>query len=422
MFRKSKIKDNPTYAELNRELKTAKAIYRLIKFLESIGIKNRKLSEAFAGISELADESQRLSNVPDKFNKHYSKRGWVAFESINAELMEKAVEAAERGRTEEGEALLIEYFSDKDHLTSLLWMMSGIPAFRLRRDLTEKALSDFIEGRYHASIPVVLLVLDGLVNDVEPTGFFAKQTDVTAWDSIAGHSTGLKTLTKLMQRTRKKTITDEIDIPYRHGIMHGRDLGYANKIVATKTWAALFAIGDWVRAKAEAPKKRLRKSEKRSWSDLFNTIRETEELERKLEEWKPREIIIGKDIPKTGTPLDFDNRSPEAMVAMLFDYWGKRNYGGMASLEIYFKNTNINERAGEIRVGFRNKELTGFEITNIEDKAPGITEIQVIIGFTQEGVFQEVEKAVRLVYQDAEGNPKPRGDPLGSWKVILFFL
>lgn len=37
----------------------------------------------------------------------------------------------------------------------------------------------------------------------------------------------------------------QIDMPYRHGIMHGMDLGYDNKIVAAKTWATLFSLRDW---------------------------------------------------------------------------------------------------------------------------------------------------------------------------------
>ena len=40
------------------------------------------------------------------------------------------------------------------------------------------------------------------------------------------------------------TRAEEIQIPYRHGIVHGMDLGYNNKYVAAKCWVAALPR-DW---------------------------------------------------------------------------------------------------------------------------------------------------------------------------------
>ena len=76
-------------------------------------------------------------------------------------------------------------------------------------------------------------------------GFFAEEVDLQAWDSIAAYSKGLNVLVSIFQKGRKTTRIKPIFLPYRHGIIHGMDLGYDNKVVAAKTWAALFATRDW---------------------------------------------------------------------------------------------------------------------------------------------------------------------------------
>lgn len=66
------------------------------------------------------------------------------------------------------------------------------------------------------------------------SGVFAQPADLTAWDCIAVHETGLQFLPSLMTKGRNKTNEDSIHIPYRYGILHGRELAFDNKLVAVK--------------------------------------------------------------------------------------------------------------------------------------------------------------------------------------------
>lgn len=96
-----------------------------------------------------------------------------------------------------------------------------------------------MEGRYHACVPLLLSLLDGVVDDTSGrVGFFAKGSDLVVRDSIAAHETGLTVLAEIMTKTRRKTNENPCSIPYRNGILHGKELAFDNKIVAAKCWAA----------------------------------------------------------------------------------------------------------------------------------------------------------------------------------------
>lgn len=257
-----KIKDNQTCAELLNNTKGFGALSKVVSFFEKIGIKNEKISEAFKKFPDLFQKTEELVNMPDRFNEHFSKSGWVAYESLNFELMKEAVYLADEGKFDEANNLLVEHYNEE----TLKWgltFMKGVEEYRPRYDLAEKAKEDYLAGRYHACVPVVLTIIDGIVNDIEQKGFFAQGVDLTAWDSIAAHSSGLQELSKLFNSARKKTNTETITVPYRHGILHGRDLGYANKVVAAKTWATLFTIRDWLWLLNKVKKFQKRKSPNR---------------------------------------------------------------------------------------------------------------------------------------------------------------
>ena len=80
------------------------------------------------------------------------------------------------------------------------------------------------------------------------------------------------------------------------------DLGYDNKMVAAKTWAALFSVRDWA-MKAEQGLLDPQPPEKPiTWGQVVEQIRDNEVEKLKLQEWKPRVIKLGQNIPFTGGP------------------------------------------------------------------------------------------------------------------------
>jgi hypothetical protein len=417
MSDKDKIKDNPTCAELIKNAQGMGALSNVVAFFEKLGIKNTKISEAFKQVPDLVSKTLELVNMPDRFNEHFSKIGWVAYESLNFELMSKVVNLADEGKFEEANELIVEHYNE-DTLKWDLTFMKALEEYRLRDDLAQKAKEDYLKGRYHACVPLVLSIIDGIVIDIEQKGFFARGVDLTAWDSIAAHSSGLQELSKLLNTSRKKTTTETLTVPYRHGILHGRDLGFDNKIVAAKTWAALFALGDWALAIKHGKKNPKEKEPEPGLIEVLKSFAKTQEQKRKLEAWKPRVITPVKDFPEACLPEDYENNSPEHNLALFLEYWTKTNYGKMASLIKTFGDAPLSKRAGEIREKFKGKILTSSKFLKINDLAAAMTEIslELYIQYEEKEIAKEI--SVRIINEDQDGNPVIRGEPEGNWLII----
>ncbi len=417
MSDKKKIKDNPTCVELLNNTKSFEALSTVASFFEKIGIKNDKISDAFKKFPDLSQKTEELVNMPDRFNEHFSKSGWVAYESLNFDIMKEAVYLADEGKFDEANNLLVEHYNEETIEWGLTFM-KVVEKFRPRYDLAEKAKEDYLAGRFHACVPIVLIIIDGIVNDIEQKGFFAQGVDLTAWDSIAAHSSGLQRLSKIFNSARKKTNTETITVPYRHGILHGRDLGYANKVVAAKTWATLFTIRDWAMAVKQGKKDPKEKEPEPSLLDVLKSYAKTQEKKKKLEAWKPRKLKTDKDFPPYGIPQDFGTHTPERELSQFFQYWLANNYGKMAGLMKTFVYSPLSKRAGEVRLNFQGKSLEGYKILEIKDEAAAITEITVEVTLTHMDKILTEKFKVRMIHEDSDGNSKLRDELDGNWRIL----
>ncbi|GEA15374.1 hypothetical protein E308F_16180 [Moorella sp. E308F] len=426
-----KIKDNYSFKEMEFNLqgfKSLKAIYKLAYFF---GFKNESIKKSFEELQEIDKKFKQLQEIPDKFNQYFAQRGWIAYESMNFDIMAEAVKFAEEGKMDKAEEVLINYYDNKENLLFMISRLKGIEEFQPRIRLIHKALDDYIAGRYHACIPVVLMMIDGFVNDIEQKGFFATGIDLNVWDSIAAHDSGLNTLTKILGESRKKTSTDEIYLPYRHGILHGRDLGYDNKIIALKTWATLFALGDWARA-VKSGKKGINKEFKaptikesiQSIKDSLEQYNQIQNEKKLIEQWEPRTLNVNADFPEKGQVSDYQEGSPEKTLVEYFEYLFKGNYGKMALLttKLFPSDDSIKKLAGEIRKIFQGKRLIDFKFISVEDRAPAITEIKVKLTFEKKNTDKvTIEHSFRLIYVDNNCKPLTRNSNRGAWRIMLNF-
>jgi hypothetical protein len=297
-----RIADIPKIRELLRQSESLLAFKKALPVLKPImwllRIDASQVEVSLKDVERLQEGIEELRTLPDAFNDLFADRGWIIYDYLSLEVVKKAVALARTEGIEAGEAQLVAYFTD-DEISHQLRRMQGVNAFRSRMRLAQRALEDHKAERFHASIPVVLALTDGLVSEISENqrGLFAEGVDLRAWDSIAAHSKGLNTLARILQKTRRKTTTEPIDLPYRHGILHGRDLAYDNRLVATKAWAALFAVRDWAglaeRDLLDAPAP----TAPPSIRDTLQRFRELQEEKRQLAAWKPRIIEVGTDVP-----------------------------------------------------------------------------------------------------------------------------
>jgi hypothetical protein len=404
-------------------LKTIKdAMPLLSPLLNELGVDINQIDTQLAKIEELEPSAKEMASIPDRFNDLFASRGWIMYESMNDEVAKAAIKKAESGDVDGAETDLIAYYN-VETVELKLNEMKGVETFRERWPLARKALIDYREERYHACVPVILALLDGMVNELHEIGrgskkgFFAEGANLEAWDSISAHNRGLKALADIFRKGRKKTTTDKISIPYRNGIMHGMDLGYDNKIVAAKTWGALFAARDWA-IKTEqgllepAPPKR-----DMTIKDLAYQIYKNNLKKAQLQAWKPRMLNVDQDVPATGDPEAFEPGTPEQKLAEFFIYWRKRNYGYMAKCVSPSPSLDIKRMAAHVREIYSSKNLKSFEYKMINDNAPAITEIQV------ELIYDEYDKEViknvqfRMINKDADGNPSVYGTSESNWEI-----
>lgn len=187
--------------------------------------------------------------LPDRFNELLGTHGWVTFEDMDVEVAREAVLLAKAGDLDGAEDLLVRHFDAERLRGGVERLCKEVPPFEARASLLLAAVEDHREGRYHASVPVALAQLDGIARDLTGKDFFVeskKAAHLIVRDSIIGHRSGLSALARVMSRQRPQTSSTEIDVPHRHGIMHGRDLAYANEKVSSKSLVALLALGSWV--------------------------------------------------------------------------------------------------------------------------------------------------------------------------------
>jgi hypothetical protein len=422
-----KIEDNASYQNLKKQVEGYNIIAKAAKFFAFFGVKNQSIDDAITKLGEINGNFNFLSKAPDKFNKYFVRLGWIAHESMNIELMKDVIELAETNKFSSAEDKLIAYYSS-DEMRFLISRLHATKPFRIRLPLLNLAYRDTLEGRYHSVVPILLMMIDGAVNDISKSkGFFAENTDLTAWDSIAAHSTGLAQLQKIFNVGRPVTLEDNIDNPYRNGILHGRDLGYANQKVVAKSWAALFAVNDWARSLAAGKKTKPVDEPKPSFIEEFKKIRQyskrlsdNKKALQRITSWQKRELIIGVDLPEKGLSSQYADFTPEQEVVRFAEYWSKKNYGAIGKQvhSYYGQSSPEKQNAGKARKALGNKILKNYKLISIDDKAPVISEVTIELFIEEDNKEFSINVVFRLMYESVDGETVTFGDSGGQWKFF----
>jgi hypothetical protein len=329
------------------------------------------------------------------------------YEMMNDAVAEAAIQKAMSDDIDGAEKDLADYYTE-DTIRFNINRMKDVEAFQPRWFLAQKALNDYLEGRYYACIHVIQSVLDGMVNEIylkaygHRRGFYANDADLIACDSISAHTKGLSLLTKTLGRSRNKTRTEEIFIPYRHGIVHGTDLNYDNKIVAAKIWAALFSARSWAM-----------KAEKGELNALPSTKKFPIYIAPKRE---PRVILLGLETPINGLPEKYTEGTPERRLTEYLTYWVNNRFDKMIDY-IPLNHANGHQvTPGEMRRAYNQERLLSWEYRQIKDTADARTEIKVMLRFKEvgKGSRESTEHVFFMI------NMHPNGWIVYNWDWINF--
>lgn len=423
-----KIQDIPSFRKVVSDARNLEALKKAMPILrpglELMGSDTDQIDRALKEIDGLTASVEELITIPDRFNDHFASLGWIMYEEMDIQVAKTALEKADSGDSEGAEAYLIEYYNPET-VQHKLRRMKHIEEFRRRMPLAQKALADYREERYHACVPVVLALIDGMVNELhlkargKKLGISAEAVNLEAWDSVSAHSKGLGQLVRVLMKGRNTTTAQQISIPYRHGIMHGMDLGYDNKRVAAKTWAALFALRDWAIKAEKGAIGPLPPEKPPELLDVIHQILENQNDQKLLQQWRPRNIKLGQDIPISGKPENYEMGSPERLLVEFLEYWQARNYGFMAQRCLSLKSgLKGPAKPRELNLAYSKRLLKAFEFEEIKDQAASVTVISTYLIYEDWGQEQKKSFSFRLINLDSEWEVQIRGYPGSKWFIL----
>lgn len=400
---------------LEKQISGLKLIIKVNKVLRFVGLGSKKIADLEKDMKKHESQFKELTETPQQFNEIFSSHGWIAHESLSHELMKNANQAYLEKGIDEAEKIILDSFKPENIEYQFLRLKS-LPALQKRYRFIEYARQDYIEKRYYSTIPLLIMIIDGTVNEIIGKGFHTETSDIDVWESITNIDNGIFKIRDIFRKGRNKTRDEEISLPFRNGILHGMDLGYDNYVVAAKCWHFLFVIYDWAKAKESEQKRKdqfIKDSTIPSFRELGSQLIENSSVKKALSEWKKREITdeylssISKQIPT-------DKNLPETIAIEFIDLWMKKNYGYMAKMyhSRYFIDGKPNIRS--VKDQFTFYPLNSFQIKEISDDASGITEIGIIGKVNG----KDSQFIIRMIYEDKNGDPRPRNMNDGNWRII----
>lgn len=344
-----------------------------------------------------------------EFHKSFTKYAWISNNFIDNSHLLKAIDIFQKDNdiSKVDEYLSIQYskvsiekFISNIKVFEKMKILENLPEIGTlfykyyidRLPLIQVSKKEFLKKNYVCCIPILLTIIDGIVNDIDKaTGFFSEQIDLVVDGSVVGNEQGLKIVKEVMYKGRPNTNKERITIPYRNGIFHGRDLNYGNKIVASKCWSVLFALLEWSR-------------------DNNSTKFDMEEKS---------EI----------TQNDLDNevsKNPKEAIESIFNYLID---GNKYHKLIYYDKTpsklySNKKRMGEIRRYFKNDfddiKILSFNILNEFTMKENIVSFEIEVEYTNHN--DTFLKNLNFLFEYLNINNEPvELNQNGSWKTDFAF-
>lgn len=370
---KTKISDNPSVQEFKGLLPLVRGLKTATGILKAVGLKGGKIESMYDAAADVLSQSDIL-DLPDQFNSAFAEKGWVVTNSMSVDVMRKAVDRHAEGDFEAAEEEILSWFSED---TINLFAINRSKSFNKangRWVQLQEALALTMEERYVAAIPLILIASDGFASDVLGKSPFEKDADLTSFDSVVGHPNALPTLIRKLVKGVRKSSDEELSLPLRHGILHGRSLGYDNRLVCCKAWMLMIALVDWAIDKRDEEDRRDKQAEREnfSWKELASKRRKLGADRKEMDAFQP----IEWNAP-------FDNTLSSELPVIAFEEflsaWKAKNYGAMAKRAVNTTQMKLGYLAGRIRGDAELIELTDYELRSVRQSTVIRAEARVFL-------------------------------------------
>ena len=373
-------------------------------------------------LDRIKKEMQDLIMTTEEYNNNFSDYGWIAYSLINVEFIKNANIIFKENGIEKAEDFISDYYKDNIKNTKR-FIQYSTKEFRKRVNIIDEAFEAYESEKYYSAITLFLTIADGVINDfTKNKGFFTEGVDLDCWDCLVECDKGLKKLKEIYNLPRKKTVEDMVTMPYRNGILHGRDLNFGNKYVAGKCNVLLLAISEWIKSKnTEESRKDKYKKEANppKLSESIKKLQETQDNRRIINRWTSKDIVIGKDIPITGIKENYKHYDFIYNFVETLEMWKSKNYGELSKrFEILFNyETRDGFKPKRCRELFEKNILLEFELTNIIDQAICMKVIELNVQIQKENKVTNGKMKIGMVYEGKEDIFAIPEKNNGEWKI-----
>lgn len=365
------IVDLPSTRELSAALPAVRVVRGLANLALKAGVGGQKAQRILDSADELLAQSDIL-DLPDRFNTAFAESGWIATSSLSADMMRAALQHHEEGDEEAAEAVILDWLTPEIINLFAITRSKSFGDVHGRWHQLHEALALTEEGRYWSAVPLILIACDGFASDVLGTSPFEKNADLALFDSVVGHSTSLPAAVARITKSVRKSSDDTLSLPLRHGILHGRSLGYANRTVCGKAWMLMIALVDWAADMREEETRRAKDEARRSasWFDLRDALQKNRADKVEIEAFSPR---------RWDGPFDTDLAEDEPPLAFreFLSGWKAKNFGLMAKRAVNITQQKHGHLAGRMRSDAEHIQLTEFEILSVAQTTVARAEARV---------------------------------------------
>lgn len=354
------------------------------------------------------DESSSIYEEIKKFNTYFSTLGWCAFSKMSLEIIVTANKLYEENQLINAEKYLSHYFLNEDLKNFFFKNFLYSNVFKVRIDQIKEFIELHFNNRFISSIPLGLIIADGVINEyTKNKGLYANNNNFDIWNSIISEENGFSILIETICKSRKKVNTTEIEIPYRHGIIHGQDINYNNPLVAGKTLNLLCAVLDWIQYKETEFERKEELNNNQSQLAIIKKHIENQKLIEEIDKWSPRKINIKNGLVK-------DNLEYLVPINDFINGWKEHNINTISNLlKNAIRTKQIKSYCASL---FRNKNLVSYKYIDIHEKSCVITNVQLEVNWN-ENDKDRIETLEIVLKYEGEHNAIPSKDN-GQWIIV----
>ena len=365
-----KIADNYTPAKLRQEqegIELTRQLGEALGFSQGNG-EFRKFAEQVEAISSNTD---RLLTLPDRFNDAFANTGWIALGSMSAEVMEKAINIKSEGDDHGADSIIADWFDRSTIRQFGINPAKSINKADDRWHQLDEALVLYEEGRYIAAVPLILIATDGVASDALGISIYARDVDTSSFDSVVGHETGLASLLSLVCRTARRSSNDNLELPERHAILHGRRPNYGTRTVAAKAWLLFIAVVEFARDRASETARRTdAEKPEPTLEESLNSLAEARAEAARNAAFVPIEFEIDPDANEAA-------RTPLAALLKFLGAWKSKNYRELGQFSMVDAALPPNEKARQLRSAAEFVELLDYHLVSVRQTTVARFDAQV---------------------------------------------